>query len=126
MKKLFISCPMNGRTEENIKKTMDKLHKIAEDVFGEELEVIPTLIAKKPPKDTNERIWYLGQSIQKMAKADYYIEVGSSPAYYPGCQIESHIAMYYNIPSTCVHAKYVMPDYEEIRDKECVCDDDVF
>lgn len=24
MKKLFISCPMKGRTEENIKKSMEK------------------------------------------------------------------------------------------------------
>lgn len=33
MKKLFISCPMKGRTEENIRKTMDKMHKIAEAMF---------------------------------------------------------------------------------------------
>ena len=30
MKKLFISCPMKGRTEENIKNTMNRLHKLAE------------------------------------------------------------------------------------------------
>lgn len=27
MKKLFISCPMNGRTEENVKKSMKKCTK---------------------------------------------------------------------------------------------------
>lgn len=41
MKKLFISCPMKGRTEENIRKSMEKMHKIAEAVFEQELEVIP-------------------------------------------------------------------------------------
>lgn len=41
MKKLFISCPMKGRTEENIKKSMDKMHKLAEIMFEQELEVIP-------------------------------------------------------------------------------------
>ena len=29
MKKVFISCPMKGRTTENIQKTMDKMHKCA-------------------------------------------------------------------------------------------------
>lgn len=30
MKKLFISCPMTGREEENIEKSIEKMHKIAE------------------------------------------------------------------------------------------------
>lgn len=30
MKKLFISVPMKGRTEENIRKSIEKMHKIAE------------------------------------------------------------------------------------------------
>lgn len=44
MKKLFISCPMKGRTEENISKSMDQMHKIAEIIFDQELEAIPTYI----------------------------------------------------------------------------------
>lgn len=42
MKKLFISVPMRNRTECAIKASMEQMHKIAEAVFGEELEVIPT------------------------------------------------------------------------------------
>lgn len=41
MKKLFISVPMRNRTEYAIKASMEQMHKIAEAVFGEELEVIP-------------------------------------------------------------------------------------
>lgn len=37
MKKLFISCPMRGRTEYAIKASMEQMHRIAEAVFGEEL-----------------------------------------------------------------------------------------
>ena len=37
MKKLFISCPMRKRSEEDIRKTFDKLHRIAEAVFDKEL-----------------------------------------------------------------------------------------
>ena len=44
MKKLFISCPMKNRTKENIQMTFERLHKIAEAVFNESLEVIPTYI----------------------------------------------------------------------------------
>lgn len=39
MEKLFISCPMRARTAEQIHATMDQMHKIAEAIFGEELEV---------------------------------------------------------------------------------------
>ena len=34
MKKIFISCPMKGRTEEDIRKTKDKMNKYAELVLG--------------------------------------------------------------------------------------------
>ena len=45
MKKLFISAPMKGRTEAQIRATMEQMHHIAEAVFGEELEVIQTYIS---------------------------------------------------------------------------------
>ena len=56
MKKLFISCPMKGRTEENIRKSMEKMHKAAEAVFEEEFEVIPSYIEDNPPKDSHEAV----------------------------------------------------------------------
>lgn len=40
MKKIFVSCPMRGRTTENIEKTMNKMHKCAEAALDEELEMI--------------------------------------------------------------------------------------
>jgi hypothetical protein len=49
MEKLFISCPMRARTAEQIHATMDRMHKIAEAIFGEELEVIPTYFEGTPP-----------------------------------------------------------------------------
>ena len=58
MKKLFISCPMKNRSKENIRMTFDRLHKIAEAVFGESLEVIPTYIEDNPPKCKTEGLWY--------------------------------------------------------------------
>lgn len=115
MKKLFISCPMRGRTEENIRSGMERLHKIAEAYFDQELEVIPTYISGKAPDNTNSRIWYLGESIKMMAEADYFIGVDSTYQVFPGCDIEHDVAKYYNIPNTLVGIE-MMPDAAEIAD----------
>ena len=68
MEKLFISCPMRARTAEQIHATMDQMHKIAEAIFDEELEVIPTYFEGTPPEKANDRLWYLGKSIEKMSR----------------------------------------------------------
>lgn len=113
MKKLFISCPMKGRTEENIRNGMERLHKIAEAYFDQELEVIPTYIEHKPPVNTKESVWYLGEAIKKMAEADYFIGVDSTYQVFAGCEIEHDVARYYHIPNTLVDIN-VMPDAAEI------------
>ena len=96
-KKLFISCPMNGRTEENIKKSMDKMHKIAEIVFEQKLDVIDTYIKDEPPVGINPGIWYLGKSIEIMSEADYFIGIDCCGVY-KGCALETKIAYDYHIP----------------------------
>ena len=113
MKKLFISCPMKGRTEENIRSSMERLHKIAEAFFDQELEVIPSYIEDKPPVDSKESVWYLGESIKKMAEADYFIGVNSTYEVFAGCDIEYSVARYYHIPYTLVDID-MMPDAVEI------------
>ena len=115
MKKLFISVPMKGRTEENIKNSMARMHKIAELVFDQDLEVIQTYIPQNAPDCTNRRIWYLGESIKMMADADYFIGIEYSPAF-KGCAIESDIALAYEIPTTYVRIGEMMPDAAEIED----------
>lgn len=73
MEKLFISCPMRRRTEEQIRKSMEQMHKIAEAIFDEKFEVIDTWIADKAPAANHEKLWYLGKSIQMMSEADAFI-----------------------------------------------------
>lgn len=98
MKKLFISVPMKGRTEENIRKSIEKMHKIAEIVFDEELEVIPSYTEDKPSKDCKEAIWYLGKSIEKLAEADFFIGI-KWQEFFKGCNMEREIAYSYGIKS---------------------------
>lgn len=100
MKKVFISCPMKGRTTENIKKTMDKMHKCAEAALGEELEMIESFLADTPPSGIDKRIWSLGESIKKLSEADLMVKLDTVPYYLrtPGCNVEAMVANEYNIP----------------------------
>lgn len=108
MKKLFISCPMKGRTEENIRDSMARMHKIAEAYFGQELEVIPTYIEDNPPENAKQAVWFLGESIKLMAEADFFIGVGYSDCF-SGCTIEHEVACSYGIPHYRVDLG-MMPD----------------
>lgn len=122
MKKLFISCPMKGRTEENIRNSMERMHKIAEATFGEELEVIPSYIEHTPPVDCKQAVWYLGESIKKLSEADYFIGIRYESAF-TGCCVERQVAESYGIPSTFVDICIVMPDAWEIANRNyTVCE----
>lgn len=100
MKKLFISCPMRGLSDEVIKKTREKMHKLAEIYFDQELEVINNFIppAYDLPESTNKSVWCLGRSIQMMADADYFIGYFGDADVFPGCNCEEEIARRYDIP----------------------------
>lgn len=115
-KKLFISCPMKGRTEEAIRHDMGRMHKMAEIVFDQELEVIPTYIEQEPPENVNQAIWYLGESVKKMAGADYFIGTNYLETFH-GCEVEARIAHLYGIPSTHVDVEAMMPDVLEMDRK---------
>lgn len=111
MKKLFISCPMKNRSEENIRMTFDRLHKIAEAVYGESLEVIPTYIEDNPPKCKTEGLWYLGKSIELLSQADYFIGIcGDNAWLYNGCIVEADVAKLYGLPVYLVPTNFSAPD----------------
>lgn len=117
MRRLFISCPMKGRTEGNIRRSMDRLHKMAEIIFDQKLEVIDSYIEDNPPQNVQNRVWYLGKSIQLMAQADYFIGVRCSEMVFPGCYVESMAARLYGIQMTMVNSKEFMPDVREIEQR---------
>lgn len=117
MKKLFISCPMRGRSNEAIYATMEQMHRIAEAVFNEELEVIQThCILNEPLKDANLSLWRFGNSIQYLACADYFIGVYDSKREFKGCVNENRIASDYGIPSYLINVERVAPDVADERD----------
>lgn len=116
MKKLFISCPMRGRTAENIKDSMERMHKIAELMFGEELEPIQSYFENEtPPENVNERIWYLGKSLELLAEADYFIGPDWCGDIFKGCDVERQVARDYMIPMATINAYTLMPDLRGVE-----------
>ena len=113
MKKLFVSVPMKGRTEEEIKASIQKMKKVAEIYEGEELELIDSYIEDNPPKDSKEAVWYLGESLKKLAQADVFIGICESYDW-NGCCIERETAEKYGIKAYMIPARYVIDDYNAL------------
>lgn len=92
-KKLFISQPMAGKTDVEIKHEREKIIKEVTKRFGE-VTVIDTFIESAPPCVNS--LWYLGKSIEFLSKADYaYFAKGWKN--YRGCRIEHECAVQYGI-----------------------------
>lgn len=95
MKKLFISQPMKGKSDEDILAERQKAIKSAEAKIGEAVEVIDSFF-QEAPVDAKP-LWYLGKSLELLASADIaYFAKGWQDA--RGCKIENTCAIEYGIP----------------------------
>ncbi|AUN11212.1 hypothetical protein [Clostridium botulinum] len=95
MKKLFISQPMRGLTDEEILKAREEIHIKAEKTIGEPIELIDSLFGDFKPIG-NIPVCYLGKSISLLAEADVaYFGHGWKDA--RGCKIEHEVAVQYGI-----------------------------
>ena len=96
MKKLFISQPMKGKSENEIMKERESAIKRAELVIGEEVEVIDSYFTEDEPQGVNSGLWWLGKSLLLLATADIvYFAQGWDKA--RGCKIEHACAEEYGI-----------------------------
>lgn len=94
MKKIFISQPMRGKTDEEIKAERAKAIEAASELVGESVEVIDSFF-EKAPVDAKP-LWFLGKSLELLAGADIaYFAKGWQDA--RGCRIEHTCAVEYNI-----------------------------
>lgn len=123
MKKLFVSVPMKGRTEEEIKASIQKMKKVAEIYEGEELELIDSYVEDNPPKGNNQAIWFLGESLKKLAQADVFMGICESYDW-NGCCIERETADKYGIKAYTIPVRYVIDDYNALLNRlHPVCGD---
>jgi hypothetical protein len=91
MKKLFISQPMRGLTDEEILKTREEIRIKAEKTIGEPIELIDSFFEDFKPIG-NIPVAYLGKSISLLATADVaYFGEGWKDA--RGCKIEHEVAV---------------------------------
>lgn len=94
MKKLFISQPMKGKTDEEILAVRNKAIASAEKHLGEKVEVIDSFF-QSAPADAKP-LWFLGKSIELLSNADVaYFAKGWNEA--RGCKIEHECALQYGI-----------------------------
>lgn len=102
MKKLFISQPMRGKTDEEILREREKAIESAKRNLGEEVEVIDSFF-QSAPVDAKP-LWFLGKSLELLSTADvaYFAEDWEK---YRGCKIENICAVEYGIT--------VIEDYRE-------------
>jgi hypothetical protein len=97
MKKLFISQPMKGKTNEEIKAEREKAIVSVKGALGEDVEVIDNFFDIVSSYDVRP-LWFLGKSLQLLSTADIaYFTKGWEDA--RGCKIEHQCAVEYSIPS---------------------------
>lgn len=95
MKKLFVSQPMRGKTDEEILAVREKAIASAEHFLGEKVEVIDSFFQNVPEVESRP-LWCLGKSLELMADADV-VYFAKDWEKYRGCRIENECAIEYGI-----------------------------
>ena len=92
--KVFISQPMFGKTNEQIRIEREEL---VNKLQSEGHEIIDSIIDDYiPPTIVKQGAWYLGKSLKMLSQADAaYFMIGWDKA--RGCKIEHQVAVYYEI-----------------------------
>lgn len=94
MKKLFISQPMKGKTDDEILAERENAIQVARDCIGEEVEVIDSFFQNAPAEA--RPLWFLGKSLELLSTADIAV---FAPGWEDarGCRIENLCAKEYGI-----------------------------
>ena len=94
--KLFISQPMNGKSDEEIIHERNSIIDLIKTKFGQDTEIIDSFVQGVPYNA--KPLWYLGKSIELMSEADVAF-FARGWADVRGCYIENQCALEYNIPA---------------------------
>lgn len=113
MKKLFVSVPMKGRTEEEIKASIQKMKKIAEICEGEKLEIINNYNDGYLPNDSVQVKQYSEENLKKLPQADIFIGI-CEYWIWTNCMIEEKEAYERGIKIYQVSGVGVIENYEAI------------
>ena len=120
--KIFISQPMKDRTFDEIEIERNVMIHVIGCVYpDEEIEVIDSLFSDEdvPEGETVGALWFLGESIKAMDKADLVV-MAVNWQHARGCQIEHEIAVDYDkrvIPYWTIERKYREQQAKEKENK---------
>lgn len=116
MKKVFISVPMKGIKGEDIERSIEKMHELAEMMVGEKLEPVHNfnINLDEIPTECHPSMYCLGEAIKKMSECQYIISP-TYTGYFKGCDLEKDIADSYGIKRLTVNIKnccFLKPAYD--------------
>lgn len=100
---LFISLPMRGKTDEEIKARQKELYKAYRKKYPDrEIQLINKFKGKPDQMTMQDMLGHaevelLGESISLMSYADVVL-FDNGWENYPGCRIEHKVCTYYNLP----------------------------
>lgn len=90
--KVFISQPMRGKTNEEIKAERERLIGKAREHYGADIEVVDSFF-EGAPADARP-LWFLGKSLELMSTADALVHARGWE-WYSGCMVENLAATLY-------------------------------
>lgn len=102
--KVFISQPMNGKTDKEILEAREHIIGLVRNKYGEDAEIIDSFFDDYKPDEGNIPLKYLAKSIEMLADADLAV-FGNGWSSAGGCSIELQCATNYGIP--VVYQKYI-------------------
>lgn len=92
--KVFISQPMKGKTNDEIRQERARLTDKVRELYGDDIEVIDSFFENAP---ANARpLWFLGKSLELLSTADVAVFARDWQEA-RGCRIENTCAIEYGI-----------------------------
>lgn len=97
MRRLFVSQPMRGKTEDEIIEARDKAIERLSRRLNEGFEVAESYFTKDEPKDVkNSGVYWLGKSLELLSECDLVLFIGDWMSY-RGCVVEYDACINYGI-----------------------------
>lgn len=118
--KIFISQPMKGYSNFEIKIIRGKIKEALKEKYGNDIEIIDSFIKGAPANA--KPLWYLGESIKKLSEADIAVfayntpEFGDKIALARSCGIEEKFAREYD--TLCLYVAFYKNSFQLTVDIE--------
>ena len=97
MRRLFVSQPMRGKTQEEIIERRNKAVEELQLRLNEEFEVVDSYFTEDEPKDVKSSyVYWLGKSLELLSECDLALFIDDWYDY-RGCQIEHQVCENYGI-----------------------------